>query len=279
MATVPVFTLGVFGYAKISDIQVLLTSGNVNRDFEIPYLNPMSLPPPTGMAGAASRSRVAYAEGVINISGNLGFDVNETAMTLFDKTKLFKRGYQFPLQIFDSEKGYEVSNCFIQSLNIAGSAEGILTASITLLGGPRSGKKENVDFRQISIGSGGWVRDDSPIGYWASGNANVRDWSLSMNQTLEPVYLNGINDADDRYCRYVKVGQVTYSLEVTTFEQIYEYKEVVISTKNFTLIGNTTSEGYTFGGASDVGTFNHNFETAVQSNSLDGSAGVIIEQT
>lgn len=278
MATVPIFTLGVFGYAKISNIQVLLTSGNVNRDFEIPYITPMSLPPPSGTSGALSRSRVTYAEGTIVINGNLTFDVNEEAMTLLDINKLFKRGYQFPLQIFDSEKGYEVSNCFVQSLNISGASEGILTASMSFLGGPRTGKKENIDFRQITVGSGSWSRDDSPIGYWASGNANVRDWSFTMNQTLEPIFLNGINDTDDRYPRYIKVGQITYSLEVTTYEQIYEHKNIIINTKNFTLIGNTISEGYTFGGASDIGTFNHTFETGIPFTNTNGSAGVVITQ-
>lgn len=278
MAIVPVFTLGVFGYAKISNIQVLLTSGNVVRDIGVTYTTPLYLPAINGIAGGNSVSKVAYSEGTIAVTGNIGFDVNEKAMKLFDVSKLFKRGYQFPLKIYDSERGYEISNCFITNLSVTGSSGGLVTASMSFIGGPRSGIKEIVDFRQIAVADGSWSRDDSPVGYWASGNEDVRDWTLTYTQVAEPVYLNGINDTDDRYCRYIKVGGLTYTLDVTTFNQIYEYDNIVISTKNFTVVGNTKSEGYTFGGATEIGTFSHNFESAVPYSSVSGSSGAVLIQ-
>ena len=74
--------------------------------------------------------------------------------------------------------------------------------------------------------------------------------------------------------RYIKVGMVDYSLAVTTFDAVIAHNTINIKTKSFTLTGVTTSSGYSFAGVTDLGNYQHTFETAASAAS--GSSGIII---
>jgi len=176
--------------------------------------------------------------------------------------KLLARRYQFDVGINDGEDAYALEDCFISSLSLSGSPGGIVTASISFV--------SHKEWASSILVDNAFIRDDEPLGYWYSGNTNVKDWTFSMNQATTPVY--GNENAVDPL--YIKVGLIDYSLEVSTYEAIIATSVINIKTSAFTLTGVTTSESFSFSGVSDLGGYNHTFETAA--DAATGSAGVII---
>jgi hypothetical protein len=128
------------------------------------------------------------------------------------------------------------------------------------------------------IGFQGGDVGDIPQGYWYSGNTNIKDWSLTMTQEAVPVYTN----EDTAEPRYIRVGLIGYTLQVTTYEQLFPYApspvagsdQIFITTSSFTLAGKLTSEGTSFNGPSELGGYVHTFETSASAAS--GSGAVII---
>jgi hypothetical protein len=96
----------------------------------------------------------------------------------------------------------------------------------------------------------------------------VRDWTITFNQPVEPMYLNG----PELWPLYLKVGVCDATLEVGTFEKVL-HQNIIIATSGVTITGYTASQGYSFNGASDVGTYRHSFS----SGTPFGSAGVGIQ--
>jgi hypothetical protein len=115
-----------------------------------------------------------------------------------------------------------------------------------------------------------FIRDQTPYGYWYSGNTDVKDWSFSFNQATTPVYIN----EDDDSPRYIKVGLIDCSLEVNTYEAVQTHKVINIATTSFTLTGDTSSEGFQFLGQTELGQYAHMFESSANMDA--GSSGIII---
>lgn len=115
-----------------------------------------------------------------------------------------------------------------------------------------------------------FIRDQTPYGYWYSGNTDVKDWSFSFNQATTPVYIN----EDDDSPRYIKVGLIDCSLEVNTYEAVQTHKTINIATTSFTLTGDTAAEGFQFLGQTELGQYAHTFESAANMDA--GSSGIII---
>jgi len=265
--------LGFGGSAVIDGVQVLVTSGSLDIAKSPSYLNPLDISPTQ-----VSRSRVLHADGTEAYSLNIGLDVTQNFLGVLTTLKLFKRRYSFTAGFNDGETAKGLTNCFVTSLSISGAAGGLMTASLSLVSSS-SPSTPIVPNNYIGFqGATGWSPNDFPLGYWYSGNTNVKDWSLSMTQEANPVYLN----QDVPTPRYIKVGLVTYTLQVTTYEQVYPYSpsptggtdEIKISTGSFTLTGKVTSESATFNGPSDLGGYTHSFETSA--NATTGSGDTII---
>jgi hypothetical protein len=100
------------------------------------------------------------------------------------------------------------------------------------------------------------------LGYWTTGSATpglIRGWTLTMTQDAELVYKNENSMEPD----YIKIGLVMYSLQVTTYRNLASALDtILIMTSSFTLSGHTTGAGFSFGGVTDLGSYNYTFETA-----------------
>jgi hypothetical protein len=248
--------LGYGGSGVIAGQQVLITGGGFNTGESPSYLEPWSIP-----ASAVSRSRVLHADGTEAYGGELSLDVTDAFLTVLTTSTLLGRRYQFDVGINDGEDAELMADCYATSVSLSGAPGGLVTASISFV-------SATAPVPSISVANN-FIRDDEPLGYWYSGNTDVRDWTFSMNQATEPVYRNENSKAP----RYIKVGLVDYSLAVTTFDAVIAHSTINIKTSAFTLTGVTTSSEYSFAGVTDLGTYRHTFETAASSAS---SGGIII---
>lgn len=237
--------MGYGGSAEIDGVQVLITSGGFGNAETPSYLEPLSLQPST-----STRSRVLHADGTAAYTGQVDFDVTAESLVLLTTSKLLSRGYTFDVGIDDGEDGQLMEDVLVTSLSLSGAAGGLITASLSFMGPEEASSSVFV--------ANDFIRDQVPYGYWYSGNTDVRDWTFNMNQAVTPVYVN----EDVMTPRYLKVGIFDFSLEVTTYEQLRAHSAITIATRTFTLKGNTTSEGFSFTGMTDLGTYAHSFETA-----------------
>ncbi len=259
--------LGYGGSAVIDGLQVLITGGTFDDARTISYLDMLDIPPSASGAGT-SRSRVKHADGTRAYSGSVNFDASEKTVDLFSiaPARLLTRRYQFNVGINDGESSYAMTNCYITSISLSGSPAGLISASIGFVAttGKSGGAVSNNYILNYSTDP-----TDQPAAYWWSGNTDVRDWTFSFNQDAVPVYSN----EDVVAPRYIRVGLIGYSLQMTTYSEL-DHDDVSIITKAFTLTGDTNSKTYSFNGPTDLGMYSHSFETAA--SAATGSDGTII---
>jgi len=252
--------LGYGGSASVDGIQVLVTSGNFENTSAISYLESYDVKPTGG-----SRSRVKHADGTNSYSASLSLDVTNDFLTVLTTTKLLSRGYSFDIGLHDGNNARILEDCYLQSLSVSGAAEGIINANLSAISA-----KSPVP--SIAV-KNSFIRNQSPIGYWYSGNTDVRDWTLTMNQAVSPSYTNQnvVNP------RYIKVGLIDFNLSVTTYQAVVAHSTINITTSSFTLTGDTSSTGFAFTGTTDLGNYTHSFDTsAIIGFALGGSDGIII---
>ena len=248
--------LGYGGGCVIAGTNVLITSGSIATEKSPSYMQPYSLPPAKTKAW---RSKVRFAEGTVSSNGSVSFDMTWSASSLFSAGRLFQRGYQFDVSMTDGTEGVSLTKCHATSVQLSGSVGGIVTASVSF------------------VSAGLWneggastrnMRDDELVGYWSSGNSNVRDWSFSFSQPVEPIFLNTATP----YANYLKCGLCDATLEMTTYGRI-THNNVTIAAGHVNLVGMVTSESYNFNGASDISTFHHTFSAVAD---LPSGSGAII---
>jgi len=208
---------------------------------------------------------VLHADGTVAYTGTIAFDVTTPALAFMTTARLLMRRYQFNIGIHDGENQWVMSDCYLTQLTLGGAPAGFITASLGFMA--TSGKA-------ASSVANAYILTDNPLGYWWSGNTDVKEWTLTMNQAVEPVYVNeNVSPPTADSPRYLKVGLVDYQLDVTCYSQ-QTHNQIFISTTSFTLTGITGAKGYTFNGVNDLGMYLHSFVTAASAAS--GSDGVII---
>jgi hypothetical protein len=260
--------LGYGGSGVINNIQVLMNSMSLNRERSIGYQEMLSVPYDNAM-----RSKVSYGTGTLIINGSMSFDITANALNLFSNTALFQRGFIFPVALsegLDNDDNplptYKLENCLMSSISLNGSPGGLLTASVNFISAEDWIKNDPVvnDF----------IRDEEPYGYWYSGNIDVSDWTFNVNQTTSPVYTN----ENTEWPKYIRYGLWEISLETTTYVNPHEYDVISVATKTFKIIGKTTSQGYEYGGQTDMNTYSHTFSSSIDPSSADfGNEGSGVE--
>jgi hypothetical protein len=251
--------LGYGGSAVVDGIQVLVTGGSFTRERNISYVNMISIPPTYD-----SRTRVASAEGTHIVTGSVNFDMTDAFMPKLATDQFLRRRHQFTIGLHDGIDSYQLENCYMTSLSLAGAPGGLITAAISFTSG---------ELWSAASVTNAFIRDQVPLGYWYSGNTDVREWTFTVNQDVQGVYLN----QDTVWPRYLRIGLWDATLEVTTFDQIIEHDAVKISTSTFTIVGNTGGSGYTLGGQTDLGTYTHRFDSGTElGTSMDSDAAIIL---
>jgi len=253
--------LGYGGSAEIDGIQVLITGGGMEEADSPSFIEAMDIPPDSN-----SRSKMLHADGTAGYTASLNFDCTKKAMPLLSVSKLLGRRYSFNMGIHDGENKFVMSDCLATNLSITGAPAGLI--SVTLAAIARTKKTDSLVANSYLLDYT-LTPDDQPMGYWWSGNTDVREWTLAMTQSVEALYLN----EDTMDARYLKTGLVEYVLDVTTYAP-QDHAKIIIATSEFTLTGVTTAKGYTFGGVTELGLYTHSFNTAA--SAAVGSGGVII---
>lgn len=251
--------LGYGGSGAIDGTQVLLSSGSLEEGVSPSFITAYDISPTE-----ASRSRMLHADGVVVWSGSLSFDVTATSLSVLGTGKLLKRYYQFDVGIDDGNDSYTLADCHATSVSMQGAPGGLISAQVGVISGEQS-TSGGVPNSNI-LHDGG----QQPYGYWYSGNTDVRDWNFTMTQDVQPVYSN----ENIMEPKYLKVGLITYSLQVTTYDAVIAHTSISVATASFNLSGVTTGEGYTFNGITDLGMYSHTFETSADATA--GSDDIII---
>lgn len=258
--------LGYGGSAVIGSTQVLITSGSFEITNNPAYNTMIDIAPNT-----QSRSKVLHADGTSEYTASIGFDVTSAAMSLLTTSTLLGRRYLFSLGIHDGENKFVMTDCFATQLTLSGAPGGLITANLSAMGKTAwtAGTVTN-DFIRNTVRVGSDLAN-KPLGYWWSGGPDIRDWTLTMTQSVTPMYRN-LAETDPGY---LKVGPIEYVLAVNLYAYpIADNKAIHIATKTFNLTGVSTSLGYSFNGITDLGTYSHTFTTSATGS--DGSNGVII---
>jgi hypothetical protein len=237
--------LGYGGGCLLDGVALLMTSGSVNIEKNPSYMQPYDIE-----QRRVWRSKVLYATGTQQSSGTVSFDMTWSASKLFARNRMFQRGRSFDVLMVDGVNGAMLRECYVTSVSASGSVGGIVTGSISFISA-----NEWDDYS----GSGRFMREDDLVGYWSSGNDNVRDWSVNFSQAVEPVFLN----ENTPFASYMKYGLCDISLEMTTYERII-HDSVTIAAGHITLTGIVTAEGYNYSGSSDVGTYSHSFSAVAE---------------
>lgn len=251
MATDITKRLGYGGSAEIDGAQVLISGGGFEEGISPTYITAYNIDP-----AVSQRSRMLHADGVVGYAGNISFDVTQAALGFLTASKLLKRRYSFAIGINDGENAYRMTDCYVASLSMSGSPGGLIQASLAVSAAGKEAAGSVVNNNILHDAT------QQPYGYWYSGNTDVRDWNFSMSQDVQPVYSNELSGSDPQEPRYMKVGLVTYNLQVTTYDAVQPHSSIQVATASFTLSGVTSAEGYTFNGLTDLGMYTHTFESA-----------------
>ena len=257
--------LGYGGSASIESTQLLITGGSFDDSSTISYLNMIKTPPSAIMTG-----RVQHAWGTKSYSGSLSFDVHDGAMALFASSGgLLERYYEFDVGINDGVTDWKMEDCKLTSLTLSGSVGGLISSQVSFMSTKTkaSGGTPHVFIRDTAV----------PMAYWYSGigsGDDIRDWSLSMTQEVEPVYKNIDSTISGESPAYLKVGLVSYTLSVTSFKNLTPGAIIKVGGTTFTLTGNTAGKGFSFTGITDVGAYSYTFETS--SDDGDSDTSVIV---
>jgi len=214
-----------------------------------------ALPNPDNLT-PVPRTRISHADGVINVTGNVSFDLTNGLLAIMTTNKLLSRRYMIDFEIWDGNKGTKLEDCYITSISISGAPAGVMNGSIALMTASTP-----IEITEEPTWLEFMLREENyqPWGYWYSGRPNIREWTFTFNQEVSPIYSN----QNTMYPRYLRVGMLDCNLEVTTYEQFYEYDQVQILTTNFKIVGKTNAKGYSFNGPTDLGMFRHTFESGV----------------
>jgi hypothetical protein len=265
----PILTkrLGYGGSAMIAgSTQVLITGGSMEQANTPSFIEMMDIEPTTN-----SRSRVLHADGTTAYTGSLSFDVSLNALSVITASTLLMRRYQFEVGIWDGENSWAMTDCYMTSLSLAGAPAGFITANLSFMS--KSVRNDSPSGTPIYIlddyyGTGG-SNTNQPGGYWWSGNDYVKEWTFTMNQAVEPVYLN----EDVMTPRYLKVGLIDYTLDVTLYQE-WNLTAIGIMTKTFTLVASAVSgsKSFMFNGVSELGTYGYSFTSAASATTGAGDS-------
>jgi len=256
--------LGYGGSGVIDGVQVLLSGGGFDEGVSPSFINAYDI-----AQVVDPRSRMLHADGVVAYSGSLAFDVTAATLDFLSIAKLLKRYYQFDVGINDGVDSYVMQGCHVASLSMQGAPGGLIASQVAVVA-----KAKEVAGPVLNNNIIDGVTHQ-PYGYWYSGNTDVRDWNFTMTQDVQPVYSNESSGSLPQGPRYLKVGLVTYSLQVTTYDAVQAHTAISVATSSFTLQGVTAGEAYTFNGLTDLGMYSHTFETSASATVGSDDSNII----
>lgn len=268
--TITNIRLGHGGGAYIAGTYVPATSGNMENSVSVQYSSGYYMPNDT-----TSRSRILHSDGTVTHTGSVSFDLTTASLGVIKNiigTSTGLRGVHFNVSLCDGVYARTMTNCYATSITMNGSPSGVLGASINFMSASPS---TSADYSADQNTRDAFTVDLIP--YWWSGNSYVRDWTFTYTQNVVPKFCNstyGLYKTTDDGIKavsptYLFIGEIDVSLDFTTFCPIVT-DTVNIYNSAFSIIGRTTSSGYTMGGANDLGTYKYNIASHASLTNDDG---------
>jgi len=208
-------TVGWGSVSRVFGIPVLANGGDVSLSKTPTYHNSIDI---GSLSDNSSRVKAIVADGTIVRQGNLSFDCdNDTLPSIINNIKNRKDLFSVSLGT-DDFKYYTVSDCAWTSLSLSASANALPTCSIAFLA------KTVDDEYSPQSNSGININDRELVPYWQTGNQDVLSWTISINQSVQPIYLNEATC----YPAYFRFGTWDISLQIETIANYREHKELQV---------------------------------------------------
>ena len=249
--------LGYGGNATIDGNYVLITGGSLSKSLTIPFVTPYDTP-----VNEDSRIKVKMGDGVYAFSGNISFDMSLGAVENLISDFFIKRNKEFKIEISDGYRGYSLDRCKFDSLSFSASAGSLFTGSISF--------QSIEDFTEnISSLSKSYLFqpdnvDGQLVKYWHTGAFGVESFTININQSLTPVYLN----VDDMKPQYIRAGLWDLSFEINAWDDWYEHEELKLGKRRLKILnGESTTWNYSYGGLTETGSHSHTYIAYATDNS------------
>jgi len=249
--------LGYGGNATIDGHYVLITSGSLSKSLNIPFVNPYDAP-----ATEDDRTKVKMGDGVYSYSGSLGFDMSVSAVENLINSNFLVRNNEFTVALNDGHKGYTINNCKFDNVTFTSSVGALFTGSI--------GFQSIDDFTENAVGpEKKYLFDDAPenqlVKYWHTGASGVESFTITISQSLSPVYLNVV----DQGPQYIRAGLWDLTFEVSAWDSWLEHTSLKLGRRTINILtGEHTAWNYNYGGQNETGSHSYTY-TAYAANNSD----------
>ena len=251
-------SLGYGGGARFANNWVFVTGGNVSRAKTIPLFQPFGMP-----LEAENRHQVNFGDGIYAFNGSVNFDLTDVSLGMIND--FTTRNFEFDTVLHDGNVGYLVQKCKMDSFSIAAAPLSLVTGTLSF----NSTNNGQEDFQEFASSPDYIFDSQQIIKYWNTGASNVESFSLTVNQSLTPVYLN----TDSMTPAYIRAGGISISLSVTSWADWFDNMSFAIGNKMLTVnTGARESIDFNYGGQTDTGT--HVYSLKAYSET-DSSARII----
>jgi len=215
--------LPVQGYVAFAEINgtAVYPTGGVANNTRTPSLQEFFAN--GAFPGLGIMTRALHAHGTEIEGGSINFDFANRGGNLLDLIDAENRGIEFSVRMGTQTQALKLDGCRMEQLVLQASPRSVVSGSISFKSAQR------------------WCPTTVPllvrstlISYWATGGPQMEDWSLSIRQSLTPVYPN---DVSDPLPKYLRVGKTQGSLSVTTVGGLKKTGTVNIGTGSVEVVG------------------------------------------
>lgn len=246
--------LGYGGGAKIDGTNVLITGGSLSSSMTVPLITALKSP-----IGASNVYNVVTGSALYTFTGSVNFDFTIPAVNGFITNTFLKRNHEFNINISDGHKHYKMEKCKWSSFSVNASPGSLVSGSISF-----TATNGTYTVLQDGVAPDYIFNDSNPLlSYWYTGETEVESFTLSLSQSLTPVFLNG----NQTNACYIRAGVLDASLQVSSWESWLTHTSIKIASKTVAFSKNyMESKGFSYGGATATGTHSYTVKVAAESN-------------
>lgn len=225
-----------------------------------------------------SRVKVLLADGVQIVNGSISFTCDKSYMQSLLEFIFYKRKRSLTLYIGTENFSYiKLASCKWTSISLTCSEGALLECSISVVAN-RDFEEEHPDtafFEEI-------YKNNQLIPYWQTGALEDNDvlqvttWTLTINQTVTPAYLN-TEDLD--LPAYLRVSNWEFQLNAQMLTKTQDYNKIQIGVTDTLSPIIFTAKDYlnmntsvSFGGLDAMGNYNVSLELIAVPDGYDDSA-------
>lgn len=153
--------------------------------------------------GLGIQAQALHAAGTAIAGGNVEFDLASRGGSLLSLLGASQRGVPFTVVMGVASMPIQLEECQMESITIRSGMKQLVQGSISF--------KSAQEWQPAGFSP--LLTRAAVVPYWATGNTKVKDWSITINNALKPIYKN---DLSDKRPRYLRVGKTQGSVQITT---------------------------------------------------------------